>query len=322
MGCTVQVDYSRAACMSLLLLLSWGQISRVIPSENGSIPTCNAGSTPVYRTDFENVTREDAHRLNMTIDNSFEFEGDGGAAVWMEGLDRKTPGITCHSGGRCVGMELTDITKSRRNEFNIRDLENLVGNELFVSAWLYLPADWRLHIPGIDWNWYQIANPYFTGPPYLPYFSLDIVQHDITKGVFTLNFDSRDIKNNLVTLRSTPNFPLPRGQWFNLQYYVLRDATNGKLKVWINGVLLLDASGISTMNPSVTEWYTTPAKIYYEESDTFSPYRIWVDDLETYNTQPVPSAILGFTLESILVGVIVGLTTLAIVRRRRKLASS
>ena len=59
----------------------------------------------------------------MGIDNWFEFQGDGGATMWMEGLDRKTPNINCHSGTRCVGMELTDITKSRRNEFDIITLE-------------------------------------------------------------------------------------------------------------------------------------------------------------------------------------------------------
>jgi len=29
------------------------------------------------------------------------------------------------------------------------------------------------------------------------------------------------------------------------------------------------------------------AKIYYEATDKFSPYQIWVDDLEIYNGLPV-----------------------------------
>lgn len=36
-------------------------------------------TTRVYSTDFENVTKKDANRFNMGIDNWFEFQGDGGA---------------------------------------------------------------------------------------------------------------------------------------------------------------------------------------------------------------------------------------------------
>jgi hypothetical protein len=320
MGC------SRTASVSLLLLLSWAQISLIVPSENGFTPILNVGSPQgfVYGTDFESVTRLDAHALNMGIPNWFEFQGDGGASMWMEGLDRMTPGVTCHSGSRCVGMELTDISKSRRNEFDIPHLENLVGDELFVSVWQYLPADWRLHCTSCaDWNWYSNVVPFQTGAPdWQPYLAIQISQPDITKDIFNLNFDYRGITGKLSTLRTlreTSDFPLPRGRWFNVQYYVYRHPTNGVLKVWIDGTLLFDANNISTKDPSTIDWLTTVGKIYYDMHDTFSPYRIWVDDLEIYNTQP---AISSFPWESILMGVILGLTTLAAMRRRRKAVPS
>jgi len=210
-----------------------------------------------------------------------------GSAMWMEGLDRNTPGITCHRGTRCVGMELTNITESRRNEFNIIRLRDLVGDELFVSVWLYLPADWRMHLDKGSWNWYELANVFFTGGPnYLPYFSVHVIQRDSTVDVFDLHFDVRDASGTQYALKEIPNYPLPRGRWFNLQYYVFRHETNGTVRVWIDGTLLFDASKIPTKNPSVTEWFTTPAKIYYETTDKFSPYQIWVDDLEIYNGLP------------------------------------
>ena len=302
--------------MSLLLLLSCAQVSQAVVSQHLVMSTY-AEPPAVYRTDFENVTMRDAHELNMRIDNWFEFGGDGGAAMWVEGLDRSTPGFTCHSGVRCVGMELTNINESRRNEFNIMHLENLVGNELYVSVWLYLPAGWALHSP--SWNSYEIANPYFTGgPTYLPYSAIHITQSNITKNKFNLDFDVRNDSGTLSTLKEIPNYPLPRGQWFNLQYYVYRHATSGIVKVWIQNSairsLLWDAENISTSNPSVTEWFTTVAKIYYDSSDKFQPYRIWVDDLEIYGTQPQPS-ISGFPVESILLGVIMGLGALVVMRR-------
>ena len=243
-------------------------------------PHCGAVlTTLVYSTDFEGVTKRDANQLNMGIENWFEFGGDGGASMWMEGLERKTPGITCHSGSRCVGMELTDITKSRRNQF---DVLPVVGFGYSVSVWLYLPPDWQLHLSR---NWYQIVNPYFTGPPeYLPYSAIDIVQNT-TSPVFDLSINYRDLTGAQHMWDHYANFSLPRGRWFQVQYYVLRSSTDGILRVWFDGTLVTSRSGLQTKGP-IEDWFTVPAKIYYDTNDRFSPYRIWVDDLEIYNTEP------------------------------------
>jgi hypothetical protein len=242
---------------------------------------------PVFQTDFETVTKQTANTLNLGVPNWFEFGGDGGASMWMEGLDRVTPGITCHSGSRCVGMELTDISKSRRSEFNIYP-SSLVGNTLYVSVWLYLPGDWQLHSAT---DWYELVNPFFTdGGTYNPYAAFHIGQSDLTKAVFSSSLDVRDINGNLVTVGSVPVLPLPRGRWFNLQYYLYRDTANGVMMVWIDGALIYNVSGVQTMNPSVASWFTTIAKIYYDTSDKFSPYRLWVDDLAIYNTQQSPTS--------------------------------
>jgi len=246
-----------------------------------------APTTLAYRTDFEGVTKRNANELEISLDNWFEFGGDGGAAIWMEGLDRKTPNVNCHSGSRCVGMELTDITKSRRNEFDIMNLQSLgITNEYFVSVWLYLPADWQLHLPKGQFNWYEIADPSATGgPPYAPYTTVWINQKDGLVKIFDLEFGGRDAQQKYESFKTTTNYPLPLGRWFNLQYYVFRHPTNGIVKVWIDGTLLWDGDNIPTMNASVAP-KTIAAKIYYEPTDTYSPYRLWVDDLEIYRSMP------------------------------------
>ena len=206
--------------------------------------------------------------------------------MWMEGLDRITPGVASHSGSRCVGMELIDITKSRRNEFVISHLDQnpLVDDELFISVWLYLPADWRLHLK--EWNWYEIANPFNTGEPnFLPYSSIHIHQPNNLSDTFNLAFEITN-GSGKITLKEIPKYSLPRGRWFNLQYYILCHETNGIMRIWIDGELLFDGNNIPTKNPSVAEWFTVIAKIYYEKSDTFSPYQIWVDDLEIWSANP------------------------------------
>jgi hypothetical protein len=223
-------------------------------------------------------------------------------------------------------MELTDIAKSRRNEFNIHGLENLVADELFVSVWLYLPASWGLHTTN---NWYSLGDQFFTdAPDYVPYSALLLYETDITKNTFSLDFQTVT-GSNKVTLGTISNYPLPRGRWFNVQYYVYRHVTSGILKVWIDGALLFDIHNVSTKSPSISQWFTTPAKIYYDTSDTFSPYRLWVDDLEIYSEHstssstatPLAPPIPGFTWESILVGVIMGLGALAVTRGRKNLPS-
>jgi hypothetical protein len=296
------------------------------------------GGSLVFSTDFENVTKLNANQLNMgAIPNYFEFQGYGGAAIWMEGLNRETPGITCHSGSRCVGMELTDISRSRRNEFNIMNLTKVVGNELFVSVWLYLPANWTLHSPTN--LWYEIMNPFFTDKPsYLPYAAFHIYQSSINHVAisdFTAALDVTDISGIQHNYAHVNDYPLPIGRWFNLEYYVYRHQTDGIVQVWIDGSLLFNVGNISTENPSVQEWYTTVAKIYYSTDDHFSPYRIWVDDLEIYSGHPVSTATLpggGYTiseipvpwllLELIIVAFVIALAAVIIARRRRDPASS
>ena len=240
-------------------------------------------ATLVYATNFENVTKENAYRLNMGIDNWVVFGGDGGASIWMEGLDRNTPGITCHSGNRCVGTELTNITESRRVQFDVYPA-SLVGSKYFVSVWLYLPQDWGLHAPGIDWNWYEIADPF--GNAYgNQYTAIWIEQPDITQPKFNLEVGGRgpsNSNNSLGTqfsLGKVVDFPLPRGRWFNLQYYVFLDPTNGSVEVWLDEKLITNSTGLQIQGGA--QWLTCVAKIYYEPTDT-TAHQLWVDDLQIY----------------------------------------
>jgi hypothetical protein len=249
----------------------------------------------IFKTDFENIVKTDPHHISLPIVHRFTFT-DGYGSVWMEGLDR-TGGPTPHSGSRCVGMELTAIDpSSARNEFNILDLNSLVGSELFVSVWLYLPADWGLF--STDWNWYELANPQ-TSPyaaNYAPYWALHIVKPPL----YCIDIDMRDHNNVLHTMAETPlgsvvrdppPYPLPRGRWFNLEYYVrrgsTRTSTDGAVKVWIDGRIVCDFSNVQTGGGE--NWGTCPADIYGSLVESAMPYRIWVDDLEIWDGLPPPT---------------------------------
>ena len=247
--------------------------SHAIPSKGTISFTGYPGLELKHNTDFEDVVKVNDHTLSLSIDHNFIFGGEGGARMWIEDDFSR-------SGNRCLAMELNNITESRRNEFNIVNFEKLVGNELFVSVWLYLPSDWRLHIPDVDWNWYELVMIFQEYAPWHPYLCIWVCQPAITQPIFDVSVGGRDVDGTIFTLDEIKNFPLSRGKWFNVQYYLLRHQTNGVVKVWMNGILLCNRTGLVTK--AREEYFTTIAKIYYDDRDTFSPYQIWVDDLEIH----------------------------------------
>ena len=236
-----------------------------------------------YKTDFETVTKVSEHHLDLSIPHNFYFEEEGGASFWVEGVDR-VDGPAPHSGSRSIGMELTDITKSRRNEFNIYNMRSIAGDDVLVSVWLYLPFDWGLHAPSIDWNWYELAVPLGqTAQPFLPYIPIHIGEQGVGggSGIFDAHVRMRGLDNVLVTLDGVTNFPLPRGRWFNLKWELHRKDVDSSIKVWLDNQLICDASGFDL--PLVTgEYKITIGKIYHNTGDT-TPHYLWIDDLQIFS---------------------------------------
>jgi MYXO-CTERM domain-containing protein len=196
------------------------------------------------------------------------------------------PSTTIHftlPGAQEFRLEVFDITQSRRAEFDIFP-DALVDDEFFASVWLYLPENWSLNVPGIDWNWYELANPFSSGGA--PYSAIHIVQPDIDEAVFDLSIDFRDDSGVMRVLDRVDDFPLPRGRWLNVAWYVYRSATDGQQRVWLDGVLVSYQRGFNTINPDSDSFYTIIAKIYHETGDTV-PHQLWVDDLELYEGLPV-----------------------------------
>ena len=174
-------------------------------------------------------------------------------------------------------MDLFDITKSLRNEFVIISAQNLLGDEIFVSAWFYLPADWMLYGPdGLRWYSLMVFFREYDNN-YLPYMCLHISQPKIDVPEFDVYVFWRKIDNSKEVISHVSNFSLPRGRWFPVQYYLKRDPTAGILKVWMDGKLICDKSAIETKVQN--EYYISIAKIYHEPYDNV-PHQLWVDDIE------------------------------------------
>lgn len=266
------------------VLIAWAGMGAPVLAERTryDLPRPPAAFTAVYATSFEGVSTQDAHRLAWDMPHWFEFaarhredgghgDGEGGARMWVETT-------FAHTGSNCIGMELFDISKSRRCEFVIYP-DELVGSEYYIECWLYLPATWGLFAPGIDWDWYELANPYaYAGKPYA---ALHIRNPDATQGWYSVALAARGRRGQLRTLGEL-RLPVPKGRWFHVMYYVKRDKTNGAVTIWFDGMVVAEARGLATHHRSHNRRLTISlAKIYYERSDTV-PHHLWLDDLTVY----------------------------------------
>ena len=235
----------------------------------------------VYMNDFEDSKKLNEVRLNLNIPHEFVYEGEGGARMWVEDS-------FAHSGAQCIGVEVFDISKSRRNEFNIDHLETLTGDEYSVSVWLFFPTDFSLNVPGVDWNWMEflVLSEDVNPPAYLPILRLQLTQSNIARENLDISINLLDVNGIAHVLDRVNDFPLPLGEWFSVHYYVNRNPSQSNAKVWINGLLLFDVYDIPIKE--VDSFFTTIAKVYYDEYDTVA-HRIWADDLRIFKGFSMPA---------------------------------
>jgi len=253
-------------------------------------PAPPARFVKVYESSFEGVTTQDAHRLNWDMPHWFEFaachkqdggtgSGEGGARMWVESAFAR-------SGTNCIGLELFDIQRSRRCEFVIYPSQ-LVNQSYYLSCWLYLPATWGLFAPDIDWDWYELANPYSHAG--MPYAAVHIRNPDPTQHWYTVALAGRDKRGKAFTI-AEQRLELPKGCWFHLACYVRHHKQNGAVALWFDGRLIGERSGFTTAHRSKKKPLTVSiAKIYHERSDTV-PHQLWIDDPEIYTTPPASNS--------------------------------
>ena len=239
-------------------------------------PTASPTPTPtlatkIYETDFESIIKTDDHHISIPLEHYFHTVGSG-ATFWMEDGYQRLSAPTPLSGARCLGMETVD---SERVEFNIYDMETLVGEEYYVSLWYYFPSDWVVPASG----WWSLGNPCAgQNDPWLPMVEV----HPYDAGVFDrIALDSGG--GPWVTLDGWDGLQ-PVGQWFKYAFYVKLDTINGEVRVWLNNEEILSANGIDTIGYFGNEILSTVAKIYGSEG--IGTWRVWIDNLEIWDGIP------------------------------------
>lgn len=72
--------------------------------------------------------------------------------------------------------------------------------------------------------------------------------------------------------------PCPLDRWFRLDIYIMRDRSNGKIKVWLDDRLVIDLNNVRTKNDT-DFWFTKLADVDSEPA----PFESWVDDVEVWS---------------------------------------
>jgi hypothetical protein len=117
--------------------------------------------------------------------------------------------------------------------------------------------------------------------PWNPYIELHINQPNINEPIFDVLVYSRDINGVANVITQFEDFPLPRGRWFNVSYYMKVDQNNGILRVWVDNILICD-EGNQKLLVQNDDFSIQVAKIYYSSDDTVT-HKLFVDDLEIYS---------------------------------------
>lgn len=252
-------------------------------------------ATLVFETSFEDAKKVDDHELTLVIPHRFNYAGklynpdrwvtgEDGARFWVESN-------LAHTGTKCIGLEVHDITKARRNELTITDAETFLGDEYWISIWDFLPADWGMHTERANLNWYNIFTPLASDKNavghWCPKIEIQIIQPTQNVPRFHAAIHFRDYyhsgEGHSYYLAWYKDFPLPRGRWFEIRVHLIRGTTDGAIQVWIDGILVGDVGGIPTIAPEEPNlgYDVCIAKIYHDEYD-YTVHRLWIDDLKIW----------------------------------------
>lgn len=236
-----------------------------------------------FRSDFEETTPVYPEHLSWSISHLINMEPlPSRQRFWLNRLTGAFYDVVsdrAHSGTRCLYLQLSDVAKNRRNQLEILSGQ-LFGNEVFVSIWLFLPSDWTLNSP--TGKWYELSN---LCRPRGSHFEDDLA--------VKLHIVQREDEGFAWRLYATPSYyrpvwsavnsdvEVPRGRWFNLEYYVKRsmNPSEGRAMVRMDNQLLFDIT--NKTGDSEDCYATVPAQILCG-SDDYTMRQLWADDLQIY----------------------------------------
>lgn len=261
----------------------------------------------LYSTSFESTTIYSSG----SIEGQLNLEGLGQASprnqlqlntgtFWVQGLTSPIANPPSpHTGSKCIGLNVPAGTgMGIRSELQMNRLDGSDSNSLppimdeaFFSVWLYLPSDWNLQATG--YNWYELADPFWlwVGSWNGPRTCLHIHKPNGPNGPFDLQLEYEPYQGGPKQILGTvSNFVVPKGEWFNLKYWIFKSNAEGEIKLWLStshygeNYLVADGTNLQTIYYGQTNWFSTIGKVYLD-GDGYS-HSVWIDDLEIWDGMP------------------------------------
>ena len=150
--------------------------------------------------------------------------------------------------------------------------QGILPTEAYYGAWYYIPATASLNTTDSLWNLWH-----FQGGDTSQEGLWDVTLVNASDG--SLQLLVFDFLNGTVRKPTNPP-PVPIGVWFHIQFYLKRASdTTGAVRLYQDGKLLVEKTGIITDNSSWAQWYvgnlakdlTPPDSTLYVDDVTIAP---------------------------------------------------
>lgn len=218
----------------------------------------------------------------------------------------------------CLGARVdTSISSTVQWVVNMPTSRIPVNRVIYISTWVYLPANFRLNTTG-GAAATQLINFSYDTASWNPSIQLAVYQENpaVYPDRFVLQVIHTALSSGWNVLKSVDNFPLPRGRWFNIAILSYLNAGAGSVKVWVDGSLFYDSTGTPLETYPMTETFTRlPISLltyssYGEVSGAL--HTLFVDDVEIWDgmpSGPTPVTVTASATASGMVATVTGSIT-------------
>jgi hypothetical protein len=321
-------EFTVLLCLvSLMISIGQGQIigNKTLTS-SGRINYSSPNAQLLFKPDFDLLTAP----IDLGSDYAYYEKSDFVAnqiVIWYPTTGsyaavESGTNVQPHTGTKCMAL-VSGTSGAVRAEWQLTHLDGTagwgtpdrgvnglnIGDDYYVSVWLYFPEDWSLPMPSGDYGYWELMNPFWftvNGPRTCVHI------HHLTDGNYNLvlhfqrnngDYTGRTYKGNSETyMQWTLSEPFDlsriRGKWTKWAYYVHRSTNPDEVVMtfWLDGELLKnctrannessasDTSGLTSKAPTGAHWWSTFAKNYMV-SDGDHHY-LYVDDLEVWDGIP------------------------------------
>lgn len=294
-------------CLLALCITSyvWGStntksipsLGTIIDSHSATLLFKSSWESPVEFTSSQKIYFKGADQgFDWAELTSIGFASPGHMFHYVGGqlgvdVDSQLSTVRAHSGSRSLYQAKLTREGSWRSQLIIYTDDNVFGNKIFVRRWLYYPTDFDL--PEKGWMAGVFSHRELTSDPQftvgMGIWRNSKFSNDLFWAVEGLIYQTSGAPDHKAFFEVNTDVPIPKGRWFKLEEYIERHPTDGVVKVWVDGQLIFDLSGVMTKTPwgePLVGNMVGKVMVGSEDYGYTYPYYHWIDDLEIWDGIP------------------------------------